>query len=452
MKIKNLIFLILVISLIVNIAIILVFTQTKVKDIGSAVAATGTDELKTTSGEGLQNIAVGIRNSLDNQMKNQYNLVKSWAKSPVIYDTAAAGKEKTLEQLYEMWSAAATRSYADDTRANGDGNFENDLNPKASKYLAEMSKLTDNYPEIFFTDSRGYAVGANVATGDFDQGPDDYVIALEAGKANLRKWKPNTLGEGWYEQTNKAPDGFYVTEVVYDESSRTWGLELDTQIKDPVTNANIGVMKAVFDYSKFIQRFVNVNDLDVYKIEVLTKEGVIVATSDTDKSKVNNVNLSNTKFFQEIKSGKTAGFVVSDKDEDGADVMISYAVSTDVNKHIIIVTQKSSDVMIPINSFIAREQQGIGKVESELITDIILVALLVGVLTLIVAFVVISTKISKPIGQLSDVSKKISRGEIAGLKLDVHGDDEIGRLGESFQGVLAAFNQMNDELGKSGKK
>jgi hypothetical protein len=60
-----------------------------------------------------------------------------------------------------MWSAEATREY-DEGEAVGDGNPNNDLDPSVSEYLAKLTETTA-FPEIFITDSRGYAIAANAA-------------------------------------------------------------------------------------------------------------------------------------------------------------------------------------------------------------------------------------------------------------------------------------------------
>jgi methyl-accepting chemotaxis protein len=50
------------------------------------------------------------------------------------------------------------------------------------------------------------------------------------------------------------------------------------------------------------------------------------------------------------------------------------------------------------------------------------------------------------VNRLAAISDHLSRGEIEGLRVDVAGHDEIGRLGQSLQGVLAAFHELHDEV------
>ena len=64
----------------------------------------------------------------------------------------------------------------------------------------------------------------------------------------------------------------------------------------------------------------------------------------------------------------------------------------------------------------------------------------------------LSNSIAGRVDRLTVVADKLSQGEVDGLEIDVTGDDEIGRLGESLQGVLAAFELMRDEAMRNEAK
>jgi HAMP domain-containing protein len=235
--------------------------------------------------------------------------------------------------------------------------------------------------------------------------------------------------------------------VEWDDSAESWGIDLICQIRDPVSNQYLGQIKAVFNYGMFIQNFVEVNEVDVYEIKVTDQSGTIVATSETDKTKVNNedISLASLDFYNDIDEGTTSGssYVT---DEDGENVYIGYAVSDDVNQHVVVVSKRQSDVQGPIDAFVGNLKGDIEDRGSKLGTDILMVGIAVGVAIVGAGAAVIHTRISRPVKKLNKLSRKLSNGEIEGLTVDVKGKDEIGQLGESFQGVLAAFNYLNDEL------
>ena len=64
----------------------------------------------------------------------------------------------------------------------------------------------------------------------------------------------------------------------------------------------------------------------------------------------------------------------------------------------------------------------------------------------------LSNSIAGRVDRLTVVADKLSQGEVDGLEIDVTGDGEIGRLGESLQGVLAAFELMRDEAMRNEAK
>jgi HAMP domain-containing protein len=448
MKIRDLILIVLIVGMVLSTGILVAFTSSGISDVKATTSEASSGELLGIASENLKSVAIGIRNSLDSQMQNQYEMVKTWAQSPALTNVAKAAQKYTKEQLYEMWSAEATREY-DDGEAVGDGNPNNDLDPSVSEYLAKLTKTTA-FPEIFITDSRGYAIAANAATGDFDQGPDDWRIFLEDGVPVFKKHGPSEGGEGWYKATNESPDGFYVSEITWDDSARTWGLEIMSQLREPETNEYLGQIKAVFDYGTFIDQFVGVEDLDVYEIKVVDKAGTIVATSLDDKSKVNNddVNVRNSAYFLNAMSGISGADTGAAVDENGQSVYAGSAISQDVNGHIVVVTKKAADVASPVDAFTGNLQSAIGDKSSSLQTSMIIVGLVVAAVIIVLATLIIRSKVSLPLKKLTAVSDKLSKGEIDGLSIDVQGRDEIGSFGESFKGVLAAFNFLKDEAEK----
>ncbi len=58
----------------------------------------------------------------------------------------------------------------------------------------------------------------------------------------------------------------------------------------------------------------------------------------------------------------------------------------------------------------------------------------------------IAWSITSRIKRLTAVSDRLSRGDIEGLQVDVAGGDEVGQLGDSLQGVLAAFHELSIEV------
>ncbi len=449
MKIRDSILVVLAAGIVVTSASLVGFAANEVKKIEGVTSESSSDVLIGTANTNLENIAIGIRDSLDSQMKNEYEMVRTWAKIPTLVDASRAAKDKSLEALFEMWSREKDRSFKDGV-AKGDGDAENDIAPAASHYLIDLSKSLA-YPELFTTDSRGYVVAASGATGDFDQGADDQCFFEGQG---FKKNKPEPGGELWYKQANEAKDGQYVGPVKWDASAKRWGIEIISQIRDPKGNDYLGQLKAVFDYGSFIYAFVSSNDQDLFEVKVIDQKGTVVATSLPNKDKVNNKNvvLDKAEYMQTIKAGKPSGHNAGAMtDENGESVFAGFAVSKDVNHHVVVVTKKSAAIQQPIDAFVGQLGSKISHAGQELRQNMIVVASLAAAVAFLLAWFLLKTKITVPIAKLTRVSEKLAQGDIEGLQIDVSGDDEIGKFGDSFKGVLAAFNLLMEEAEKNRK-
>lgn len=449
MKIRDSILVVLGAGFVVISATLVGFATNEVKKIEGVTSDASADVLVGTADKNLQNIAIGVRDSLDSQMKNQYEMVRSWAKAPTLIELARVANGKSLEVVFDAWSREKGRAFRDGI-AKGDGDPDNDISPAASHYLGALSKSLP-YPELFATDARGFVVAASGVTSDFDQGADDQSFFEGQG---FKKNKPELGGEPWYRQTVEAKDGLYVGPVKWDASAKSWGIEIVAQIRDPKDDSYLGQLKAVFDYGKFIYDFVNTNDQDLFEVKVIDPKGTVVATSLPNKDKVNNKNvvLDQSEYMQAIKSGASSGFNTKvGPDENGESVFAGFAVSKDVNHHVVVVTKKQAVIQQPIDAFVGQLRGKISQAGQVLRQDMLLVASVATLVAFLLAWFLLKSKITVPIAKLTHVSEKLSQGEIEGLEIDVAGNDEIGKFGESFKGVLAAFHLLMEEAEKNRK-
>ncbi|MBN2240880.1 MAG: HAMP domain-containing protein [Dehalococcoidales bacterium] len=407
MKIRTIFLAMLIVAALVSTGSLTAFASSGVNQIEDVVSESSSGELLDSAANNLKDMAIGIRDSLDSQMENQVENVMTWAKTPVLVEAAKAAQGYTTAELEAMWGG------------NG-GNLANDLCPTASYYLQDLVRNT-RFSEIVVTDARGYTIATSGATEDFALATKD-----------------------WYSKANASPIGMYMSEV----SSETWGMDIAAQIIDRDTKEYLGQIKAVFDYGTFIDSIVTTNNLLVWEIKVVDQEGNVVATSMIDKSKILSPesNQANMEYFATVPSGKSFGYSTeSEIDENGEEVYYGFAVSADTNKHVVVVSKKAYAVVAPITGYIAGLQDNISEKSSDIQKMMWIMGCAVAALIVLAAFFVIRAKVSNPLKKLTDVSLKLSVGDIDGLELDVSGKDEIGKLGDSFQGVLAAFNLLKDQ-------
>jgi hypothetical protein len=99
MKIRDLIRIVLIIGMVLSTGILVAFTSSGISDVKATTSEASSGELLGIASENLKSVAIGIRNSLDSQMQNQYEMVKTWAQSPALINVAKAAQKYTKEQL-----------------------------------------------------------------------------------------------------------------------------------------------------------------------------------------------------------------------------------------------------------------------------------------------------------------------------------------------------------------
>jgi len=210
---------------------------------------------------------------------------------------------------------------------------------------------------------------------------------------------------------------------------------------------------ATLDYSKFMAKFLAAAGVEAYEVKVINEAGVILATSHADKVKVNNPDY-NVRDFQYYQDALARSLKVNKNtpepatDENGELVYANLARSSVRTDNTILVSEMATYIEEPVDKFVTSLQTSISDKANSVRNMMIIIGVVVAVVVIIVAFLVIRSKITVPLNKLTVVSNKLSQGEIEGLSIDVKGKDEISTFGESFKGVLAAFNFLKDEVEK----
>jgi methyl-accepting chemotaxis protein len=431
-------------------------TTSMIDSTSENTAATLTEEVGTE----VTTLAKEVSMSIDSYMEGQYTLVQTWAKAPVVVETAEDAANYDLDTLYGMWSDPASRKF-DDGEAMGDGDPSNDLNPKASQYLQALQEsiVCDDgemfYPEIFFTDARGYAIAATGATGDFDQGPDDW--RYFDGEGYVRHG-PAPGGEGWYRETNEASDGIFISEVVFDDSAGIWGLEICVVIENPTTGDRVGTLKAVFDYGLYVTEHLNAEQIDVLEIKLVDQSGIVVASTEHGhedhggsggggSTAAELQDISHLESITQATTTNEESYVIEmDEDLEDGEVINGWAISDDVNEHIVLVTRDVN----AINDVSDNIKNDVDKHGNALVTQIIAVAIVVEIIAIIIAFL-FTREISKPVNQLAKRSRSLADGDF-NVDLDIKtGKDEIGDMVDAYKDMLENTAVPLRELSKSAK-
>ncbi|MCE7734066.1 MAG: methyl-accepting chemotaxis protein [Candidatus Heimdallarchaeota archaeon] len=191
--------------------------------------------------------------------------VENWASLPVVRETATDASQ--LDPLNDLWTRYEGEKWGNDDDLNGAGiaersespvNFDNDINPEASHYFNTILSSV-SYAEIFFTDSRGYAIASTANTGDFAQGEESWWLGAKS-------------------------NGFHASGFEFDDSSEAWSISISIAIKSTnisKTNGEFaGVVKAQYTFDSLSNVVSQVNVGANGFAMIVSNEGEIIYHPD----------------------------------------------------------------------------------------------------------------------------------------------------------------------------
>jgi len=412
MKIRDIILIVLIIGMIISTTTLVVFAANGINDIKETTSQSSSDELLIISTKNLASVAAGVRNSLDKQLYSQYDQLELWALSPEFQNLALDSRNYTKDELQNIYWPI----------------YKN-LQPSTSAYLTTLINDTD-LDELIITNKQGYVIASGTEPPAFD-----------------------LSGESWFVQvTNPLNKGFYASKAYWSEDAGKWVVDIAAQMIYGNDNF-IGVIKGTLDYTTFMGHFFTAAGIDCYEIKAVNGSGLIVGTSLGNKAKVDNPEyiIKDYQYFKDAASRYLrvgAENPVAYEDENGEMVYAEIARSSVQAETTIVASELSTYIDEPVNNFVNGLRDAITQKANSVRTTMIIIGVVVAIIIIVAAYLVIRARITVPLKKLTAVSDKLSQGEIEGLSIDIKGKDEISTFGESFKGVLAAFNFLKEEAEK----
>ncbi len=293
--------------------------------------------------------------------------------------------------------------------------MDNALSKDLRARLAVLDAKSDcnTYGEVFVTNRYGANVALSGRTTDYRQ--DD---------------------ESWWQQAWR--DGLYVGEVVYDNSSGAYCVDICTRVDDS-DGAPIGVIKAVLDIGSVTAILrERAQDLttatrgrkDLYDLLLLTADGRIVCSYHNPT-----VGLADGFSYggNVTRDGDRAGYFFERRDPEQGQVLAACAFSRGHGEFkglgwICVAEFRSADVFAPTTAVQHR---------------IVAVSTLIGIGGLVVGLA-LSLSLSRRIARLRNAAVALGRGDLNARCQD-SSSDEVGEL-------ATCFNQMGCELQHSATR
>jgi hypothetical protein len=221
------------------------------------VLAIGQARLTDAAGRHLEDVALQTAASVDAYVFRSILDVSLLGRGPDLRRDAAAASARPVDQAA---IEAADRGWVQRTAALPEKTAI--LRSPTSRYLADLVAQDRVYREMLLTDRAGRLVAASGETSDYFQGDEDW-------------WKA-AAGNG------SAPRAS-VSDVRWDESTRTHAIEIAVPVVGPDSSEFVGVFKAVVDSRELLAAVGGVQLGTTGEAVLLRRNGTIVfsrATAD----------------------------------------------------------------------------------------------------------------------------------------------------------------------------
>lgn len=234
--------------------------------------------------------------------------------------------------------------------------------------------------------------------------------------------------EEWWQRAEQ--EGFFVSDVEYDESAQTWTMSLGVRIDDEQGNF-LGVLKAIPVAEKlFRQVELTGKRYQTTEMKLLTKDGsLIYSTLPFEMFE----DLSSKPFFQQAREGK--GFFVSQEKEQKR--LFAYTRSTGFRdfpglQWVLLISHDTQEVFSSIQDL--KRTLGVGGI---------------GLLALTIFFVAVLTRtILVPLRKLMSVAEYIGKGNLS-MRINLKSRDEIGQLAKTFNEMAVKLQESHESMENS---
>ena len=262
-----------------------------------------------------------------------------------------------------------------------------------SAYLKTFIQGNPDEVEVFFTDQKGLNVSMTDRTSDF----------LQADEA----W--------WKSAFNNGSGATYIGQVEFDESSKTYAMNIGVPIRDPQTRKTIGVMRGTMDISVLISVLGDLKIGNTGNAWLINRDGVILYSPDKEQI-MKPAPEWITGLFKEGKNG----WVMS-KDFDEVPALLSYNLM-----------QGDQGKMLDWRLVLGQDQVEVNQGALNSLLMSLLAGLIVAVIAIVISLRLISS-ITKPIVALTKTTETLATGDF-----DLTGQD---------RGYLNKVSQQGDEVG-----
>jgi len=380
-----------VLAIVLMVALLSVAALTAFSFVGTS------NRMVQTTGENLQRYGqeAGLRAA--EVVRGSVNALEALALSPSIVSSVEAANRR-----YEGRSQAqinAEIAELDKAWIDKDPKVESLVggiqNNEVSAHLKAFQRAFPEQDEVFLTDIQGLNVAMTDRTSDYLQ-----------------------ADEGWWKSAfNGGQGALYISEATYDESTKSWALNVGVPVRDLAGKKTIGVLRGTVDISLVFEGLSKIAIGKTGHALLVDKSGKLLYSPDPNQR----MKPAPENLVALVKEGKESWR--SDRGHDGKPVVLAASpLQGDLGKALgwtVILEQDQDEIDAAVRDSMA---QG-------------LVAALVVTLLLVGLGLWFAGSIATPLGIVTRQAQRMARGELdndaAGSHL-VARRDEIGNLARAF--------------------
>lgn len=322
--------------------------------------------------------------------------------------TAAANAAYAVDDLPLIWDELSQRDLNWDAAADGDPLVQDVLNNVAAE---ELHKFRDNFPsyiDLLLTDKYGAVLAATTRPTTYDQ--------------SILGW--------WQTAFHKGQGAIYMSQPILDPATGSRHLVIAIPVRAQLGQDLIGILMATNRLDEMAQLLAIENLNQKVKFDLMLPTGQILTADDqfvfVDQNTVEQL-LSAANADSALMSFEGTSQLVSQAPVTATDP--EEMMAFDGLNWILLAHQDPAEAFAPLNA----------AWRTTLLSTFIVLLLTAG-LAVVLAQVLVA-----PISRLTTVARRIGAGNLS-TKAEIESRDEIGTLATTFNTMLDALTQTQQEL------
>ncbi len=294
------------------------------------------------------------------------------------------------------------------------------------KPVLELFTITQEWRQM---DAKAIKNGLSLIENNFLDITEIYVADLEGNQiAKTGTEKLENVSKIWNFQIAKGGEEI-ISDIFLDpQTSKPIQIVTIPIIKDKKV---VGVLSAEIDFERMMFSIKNINVGKNGSLFVVASNGKVIA--HTYMEQLSDLDFSRSPIVEAVLTGQI-GMMEGYIDELGQQVMGTYVPIWELGWGVVI-QRTLTDIAT----------------EVEQVRNTIFIAIIISVLSAILAGWLMSKIITKPIGLLANASEKVTQGDLHTL-VNVKSSNEIGVLISSFNQMVVSLRKSRNELKQWGKE